>query len=66
MIPKEVTDALKDLHCWSECWLGGDDADVVEQINIIKDFLNTSDRYIRDLEQHVDDLVAGNHGLDDD
>lgn len=55
MIPKEVRNVIShlDIH----------DHDLAE---ILKNYLETSDRYIRDLEQHVDDLVAGNHGVMED
>ena len=66
MIPKEVTDAVQYLYGHVT-----PDGDIGEEIarsryKIIKRYLETSDRYIKDLEQHVDDLVAGQHGVDDE
>lgn len=63
MIPKEVTEAVKFLENYSAyMWEGAS----LQQIKIIKSFLETTDRYVRDLEQHVDDLAAGMHGVMED
>lgn len=59
MIPKEVEDALKKLHSEaSRPYRTIDSEECHAQFNIIKNYLETSDRYIHDLEQHVDDLAA--------
>jgi hypothetical protein len=58
MIPKEVTEALNNLY-----GTAAPDGDIGAEVSlrcykIIKAFLETTDRYVKDLEQHVDDLVA--------
>lgn len=58
MIPKEVTDALDTL--WRR-----DSRNDNYYWRVVDNFIKTTDRYVRDLEQHVDDLVAGQHGDSD-
>jgi hypothetical protein len=64
MIPKNVTDAMSNITDFAYQSYGKPD-EIEGQLKIIYDFLDTSDRYIKDLEQHVDDLVAGQHGDSD-
>lgn len=67
MIPKEVTDALADCHSYDlgSCVTDSDFKKSDERYKIIKDYLETTDRYTKDLEQHVDDLVASQRGSDE-
>lgn len=66
MIPKEVTDALDDLHNVSVvAYHNTRNSKMHEAHKIIKNFLETTDRYVHDLEQHVDDLSASYGGTSD-
>lgn len=64
MIPKEVTDALNNIESNYGCESYLVD-DATPWFKTIKNYLETSDRYMRDLEQHVDDLAASYGGTSD-
>lgn len=57
MIPKEVNLALTWLHTWAS-FSAGQESSSDDNFNIINGYLDSSDRYMRELEQHVDDLAA--------
>jgi len=69
MIPKEVTDALDNVEIccdYADSYCPGGISAGTDSFKIIKNFLETTDRYVKELEQHVDDLVTGNHGIMED